>query len=199
VLVTNVRNRSVVTYPWCYKHGVFTESELAQIGNLCLSLNSEPGLVGKNKERDTSIRSSDISWVVRNEDTAWFWDRIALEIQLLNEQFYGYELYGYDALQYSTYESESSGKYKFHSDISFGQEAPDESALRKLSASLLLNNDFTGGEFQIITGDPEEPVMPEMRSGTLIVFPSFMIHGVKTVTSGVRKSLVAWCIGPKFR
>ena len=39
----------------------------------------------------------------------------------------------------------------------------------------------------------------EMRKGTLILFPSFQLHRIAPVTKGVRKSLVVWVLGPKFR
>jgi PKHD-type hydroxylase len=38
-----------------------------------------------------------------------------------------------------------------------------------------------------------------MKKGTVIAFPSFIPHRVTELTSGVRKSLVGWIEGPKFR
>jgi len=38
-----------------------------------------------------------------------------------------------------------------------------------------------------------------MKKGDIIVFPSFMVHRVKPVTKGTRKSIVIWVLGPKFR
>ena len=35
--------------------------------------------------------------------------------------------------------------------------------------------------------------------GNLVAFPSYVLHQVTPVTSGIRKSLVAWGAGPKFR
>jgi PKHD-type hydroxylase len=71
---------------------------------------------------------------------------------------------------------------------------------RKLSLSLLLSEpeeDFVGGEFFIhLSGNPSLHVL---KKGQMIVFPSFMLHGVKPVLSGVRKSIVIWVEGPKFK
>ena len=39
----------------------------------------------------------------------------------------------------------------------------------------------------------------KMPKGTMIVFPSYMWHRVRPVTSGVRKSLVLWIQGPPFK
>jgi PKHD-type hydroxylase len=35
--------------------------------------------------------------------------------------------------------------------------------------------------------------------GTVIAFPSYVLHRVTPITSGVRKALVVWAMGPKFR
>ena len=37
------------------------------------------------------------------------------------------------------------------------------------------------------------------QKGTIIIFPSFIRHRVTPVTKGVRKSLVVWVDGPRFR
>ena len=43
------------------------------------------------------------------------------------------------------------------------------------------------------------PQRAEKARGALIVFPSFVLHRVVPVTSGIRKSLVVWVAGPEFR
>ena len=71
---------------------------------------------------------------------------------------------------------------------------------RKLSFSLCLNqqgNDYSGGDFKIKTGAEEDSV--KLNKGDMIVFPSFILHKVEPVTEGVRKSLVGWVTGPKFK
>ena len=37
------------------------------------------------------------------------------------------------------------------------------------------------------------------KQGTAIAFPSYVLHGVKPVTTGTRYSLVAWITGPEFK
>jgi PKHD-type hydroxylase len=41
-------------------------------------------------------------------------------------------------------------------------------------------------------------VAPRTR-GTMIAFPSYMLHRVTPVLSGIRKSLVIWAAGTEFR
>ena len=72
---------------------------------------------------------------------------------------------------------------------------------REISVSLILNSkdEYTGGSLQMITpnciteDNTIEPKDVEVQEqGTLIIFPSSMIHQVTPVLSGVRKSLVLW-------
>jgi len=72
---------------------------------------------------------------------------------------------------------------------------------RQLSKTMPLNDplEYEGGEFQIQTGLPEQPLIVEQKRGTAIIFPSFMLHRVTPITLGVRKSIVVWAVGPKFK
>jgi PKHD-type hydroxylase len=77
---------------------------------------------------------------------------------------------------------------------------------RKLTAITLLSDDFSGGEFELshqIIGDnndTEIEVLPvDLSLGTILVFPSFLWHRVKPVTSGIRHSMQVWCLGPRFK
>jgi len=45
---------------------------------------------------------------------------------------------------------------------------------------------------------------PEVRTadqerGTAIIFPAYVMHRVRPITRGVRRSLVAWVSGPPYR
>jgi hypothetical protein len=85
---------------------------------------------------------------------------------------------GYDLLEYK-----QGGFYKQHVD-SFTQE------FRTVSCSLLLNDDFEGGEFSFFNGK----VIYKLKKGDALMFPSnFMYpHEVKTVTLGTRYSVITW-------
>ena len=58
------------------------------------------------------------------------------------------------------------------------------------------SNDYVGGDFEF---DEIKTNVDFKSQGTIIVFPSYLRHRVLPVTSGVRKSLVAWFYGPKWR
>lgn len=88
---------------------------------------------------------------------------------------------------------ELNGHYDWHKDT-YSPGADNKQ--RKLSISILLNDEFQGGELEF--KDLTEEQQPKMKQGSIIVFPSFLEHRVKPVTNGSRFSSVAWVSGPAF-
>jgi hypothetical protein len=85
------------------------------------------------------------------------------------------------------------GKYETHVDT-FHQHSNET---RKLTILVFLNDDFEGGKFYIQNG--HKRTYPEQKKGTVLIFPSFMPHGVEPITKGVRYSIVTWMVGPYFK
>jgi hypothetical protein len=85
------------------------------------------------------------------------------------------------------------GKYETHVDT-FHQKSNET---RKLTVLAFLNDDFEGGKFYI--QNSHERLYPQQTSGTVLVFPSFMPHGVEPVTKGIRYSIVTWMVGDYFK
>lgn len=85
---------------------------------------------------------------------------------------------GYDFLKY-----DSGDFYKEHID-----EYTD--IQRVLSLSIVLNDDYDGGEFSFFNGSDDF----KLKQGDVIIFPSnFMFpHQIKEVTNGTRYSIVTW-------
>ena len=82
--------------------------------------------------------------------------------------------------------------------------------VRKISSTLLLNDNFSGGGmslYYIAVQDKEssnwtlgiEEVPLDLKAGDLIFFPSGVWHGIKPVTNGTRYSLVTWFGGPPLK
>lgn len=71
---------------------------------------------------------------------------------------------------------------------------------RKLTVIIPLNaaTEFTGGHLHVDVG-AQYDVQDRGAVGDAIVFPSFTMHNVTTLESGVRYSAVAWLHGPRFR
>lgn len=87
----------------------------------------------------------------------------------------------------------AGGRYTSHLDTFLNPE----SECRKLTALAFLNDDFEGGRFFIQID--HEKYYPPQTKGTVLVFPSFLLHGVEDITSGVRYSAVCWLVGPFFK
>ena len=85
------------------------------------------------------------------------------------------------------------GKYETHVDT-FHQHSNEA---RKLTILVFLNDDFEGGKFYI--QNSHKRLYPEQKKGTVLIFPSFMPHGVEPITKGVRYSIVTWMVGPYFK
>ena len=68
---------------------------------------------------------------------------------------------------------------------------------RKLTALAFLNDDFEGGQFFINSNG--SLYYPPQSKGTVIVFPSYMVHGVEPVIKGTRYSSACWLAGPYFK
>lgn len=204
----NPEERQRVLYPYCYWENSFSSEELDAICKL-----SEKGLktatiAGKEDDGtvtspklDTEVRSSSVAFHTVTNDNKWIFDRINSVVEIVNARWYNFDLNGYDQYQYTEYYSKDNGHYDWHVDTHFGPQPKNSySETRKLSLTLLLNDpdkDFTGGELQI--GNEKNYESVNAKRGTMILFPSFQLHRVAPVTRGIRKSLVVWVLGPKFR
>ena len=73
----------------------------------------------------------------------------------------------------------------------------DNKETRKISVILILSDSYEGGKFYLKTGG--EKLYPKQDKGDIIIFPSFLLHGVEPVTSGIRRSLITWLVGPYFK
>jgi hypothetical protein len=204
-LSNNPYRSSKITLPYVCVNDYFTDDELNQIEflsklkplNKATTVSQVNGLVVD----DNPIRVSNNSFHGYSEENSWFFEKLNLAIESINDSVYGFELYGYKDYQYAEYDGSESGKYGVHMDLIMTDAKPANLLdTRKLSMSILLSEqdkDFTGGDFLIYEG--ASPTKVEARKGTIIFFPSFMLHEVTPVTEGLRKSIVVWVEGPKFR
>jgi predicted 2-oxoglutarate/Fe(II)-dependent dioxygenase YbiX len=85
------------------------------------------------------------------------------------------------------------GKYETHVDTFHAHS----NETRKLTILVFLNDNFEGGKFYI--QNSHERFYPQQTPGTVLIFPSFMPHGVEPITKGVRYSIVTWMVGPYFK
>jgi hypothetical protein len=174
----------------------------------------EVGGGSNEKAVDHKMRNSDITWVSTNH---WIAPLIWYYIQKTNDENFRFDITGIggSAMQYSEY---SPGQYyQWHVDDSpmlkhmwgpadINQERPDwidkgsTQVTRKLSFSLILSDpsEYEGGQFQFLGYDHKMYQAPQDK-GTLIIFDSKAVHRVRPVKKGIRKSLVGWAVGPRWR
>lgn len=176
----------------------FSEEELDRIEAYCdNNLQKRKATVSQiTEEMDISdIRSSDVSWISMDEDTAWFYDKIAYIARSLNGQFYNFDLYGFNEdFQYTVYDADKEGHYTWHVDATTTSMVP-----RKLSLVLQLTDpsEYEGGELEILNSKDAIPV--EKKRGLVAAFPSYTLHRVSPITKGIRKTIVIWSCGPAFK
>jgi len=168
-------------------------------------------MTGKvRSDPEGNLRDSLVSWLPDSEPYHALHLRVGEVVRACNERLWHWELSGPESMQYTSY---TAGQhYTWHADAN-PEPYPDgkrwAGQIRKISVSVLLSDpgDYEGGVFLI--EDPKAiPTRADARvkrlgdgapRGTAIVFPSFLHHKVETVTSGRRRSLVAWYLGPPYR
>ena len=72
--------------------------------------------------------------------------------------------------------------------------------VRKISFSLQLSDpdDYEGGNIQLLDECNKNYIAPRQK-GSLIIFDSRTQHRVCKVTKGIRKSIVGWVVGPRWK
>ena len=174
----------------------FTDEELNSLEDFCENYSKTKASVGGySKEDDISeIRSSKISWIDYNQESSWIYDRLAYVARQLNGQFYDFDLSGFDEhFQYTIYDGSENGHYTWHID------SGTHCAPRKFTMVLQLSNseNYEGGYLEILIS--ANPIQITKERGLIAAFPSYTLHRVTPVTSGIRKTLVIWVCGPKFK
>ena len=170
---------------------VFSDQECDSIINICNMNGLEKGHTFSRHAENK--RKSYVHFIYPSPLTSWIFERLSAAVSTINENHFQFDLFGFnEGLQFTQYEA-PSGEYDWHADSSMNR------GVRKLSLSMLLNNpeEYEGGDLQL--NHSGEPDTIEQIRGSVICFPSYTIHRVLPVTSGVRRSLVAWVTGPQFK
>ena len=177
------------------------------------------GAKTKVNELNTSIRNAQNAWIPSSHWIAGFcWHYV----MRANRENFLYDLSHIDqeSLQYTVYDS--GEYYGWHSDADLStmhtplsewnkaQKSVEEVNIdkirtqnefcRKLSFSLLIADpsDYRGGNLEIYGFQDKKYIVPKQR-GTIILFDSRAKHRVTKVTEGVRKSIVGWTVGPRWK
>jgi PKHD-type hydroxylase len=179
---------------YAFWNNAFSKEECQTIINIA----KDKGLIKGttfNDDKIKDVRDSKISWLYPVDGMDWVFRRVTDIVLNLNERFFKFDLFGLnEGFQFTNYES-PSGKYGKHVDRAMNIP------VRKLSISIQLTNpeEYEGGELKLYDGDDEEATVMDKTQGTLIIFPSYVLHEVMPVTKGERNSLVTWVTGKQFK
>ena len=153
------------------------------------------------------LRISNILWINSGDDeTKHLFNNIADVVNKVNEQYFNYNLYALENLQYSVYYGDENGHYDWHID---GLHKDTSKYIRKVSFSIGLNDpsEYEGGELQFFPQhyyDTNNQYGIAANGGAKLLkneavfFNSVLVHRVSPVTKVVRKSLVGWVHGPEW-
>lgn len=167
----------------------FCNSVIGMYGDLQL----EDGLIGGNENPASSLNKS-----IRNVKKIMLPLHEGIGTHLIgsafvaNQQAWQFDINICHQIEYLRYDK--TGRYLPHLDTSITKKTEFN---RKLTALAFLNDNFEGGRFFLQVA--EQKMYPIQTKGTIIVFPSFLLHGVEDVQSGVRHAVVCWMSGPDFR
>ena len=189
-------------YYWYFESALTPRfcDEVIEYGN---SIKKEIALTGDGKEKLepspaelTEIkkkRKSNVAWF----DDPWLYNEIQPYVHMANQNAKWNFQWDYsDAFQFTEY---TPGQfYDWHRDCDITSDL-----YRKLSVTVQLSDpkDYDGGELQFKNyWGSMQLVTPKdmLKSGTVIVFPSSIMHRVTPITRGTRYSLVQWYNGPDF-
>ena len=175
---------------YSYAENVFTEQELSYINNIVYNYNKNninDGVALNNEKEE--FRKTDIKWIDFDYNTKWIYDKLYNVATDLNNRYFNFEINQLEHFQYCTYKE---GHYfKKHVD---NVSIPNQGQ-RKLTIILQLSDekDYGGGELRLHGSDT--PFVISKKKGTVVIFPSYVLHDVTPITKGERKVLVSWVLG----
>ena len=141
---------------------------------------------------DGDLRRSKVRWTEDAEVGAILWGYT----EKANEAL-GVDIEPRASIQYTEYHGSEGGHYGNHHDIDWLRADGRD---RKLSIIIQLTcpTKYTGGDFCFT--EVESPPLDDLKKrGSVLVFPSYLVHAVTPVTSGIRNSVVAWFEGPNWK
>jgi PKHD-type hydroxylase len=186
------KNNSLVNY--YYFKNVLNDDEIKAVFELSKKYPIVDGNVSGSVNK--SYRNSEITWLPYNDDTKWLYEKCKDLLVTANNNMWNFHITTIkEQLQFSEYKAsltdDNHGMYDWHMDV-----GSNEACTRKLSMTIQLSDEYEGGDLEFMLH--RNIVKAPKTKGTIIFFPSYLMHRVTKVTSGTRNSLVTWFHGPPF-
>ena len=191
-----IKDLNYTNEAFVYATDCFTNEELQEIELLANKSTLQGAGTLENGNFNEDYRRNKVSWIPVDDESKNFYSKLSGIVDQLNNRFYRYDLTEIEDLQYAEYNSETNDCYKTHSDDGYAYNL-----FRKLSVSIQLSDEteYEGGDLKFYRHSLHDPVIAPKKKGTIIVFPSYVVHEVTPITKGTRKSLIAWIVGPRFK
>lgn len=158
-----------------------SKEESIELLNKCNSeLTLSDATIGDYGNLNTNLRKSSVSFIkhlgsLNDKLTKTLYDKVKVK---------GGSITKLGSFQFTKYNT--GDFFEWHTDsneTSFSD--------RYYSVVILLNDEYNGGILQIKTVD-DSTIDIEKKIGTLIMFPSFLLHRVTNIEDGIRYSIVNW-------
>mgnify|MGYP001247489621 FL=1 len=181
-----LRNPDPIDQTWHYIiEDIFSQEQLDIINNTVEQTETD--------EADGKITTSKPTWLKNIGPMQDIYKHLENAIKFVNDAKFHFALDVIEDLQHLSYDV--NDEFDWHVDCMI--RYPDRRPIRKISCSILLNDDYEGGDFHFASKQHGWEV-GKIKKNSALFFPSFMPHTVKPITKGNRQSLIVWARGPNF-
>ena len=197
----------LLNYYWCFQGALphricddivaYGKALKAETG---VTFGFDPDNMTPNQQKQLEQkRKSNVVWM----DPVWIYRELHPLVHEANVNAgWNYHWDYSESCQFTKYDGTKKQHYDWHTDA--GTRVNANGKIRKLSMTVALvdGSEYEGGDFEINMSSPEKEIIHVIKQakikGSVTIFPSFVWHRVKTVTSGTRYSLVNWHQGRPF-
>ncbi len=183
----------MVRQNWRMWSGALNDVQINQIIEAAGNTNEASTFNADGNLEISKIRKSRVAWLTDNQHVL---DMLYNFVDAANRNAFHVSIYKQADIQYTEYLGSEGGHYSWHHDIDWNR---NDGLDRKISVTVQLSDpsEYEGGGF--LFNETQGPDESCKQKGTVLVFPSYLQHAVEPVTRGIRRSLVAWFEGPKWR
>ena len=188
LLQQNYTKIPLILHNFISYNNVFTQNECNKI------INYSNNYI-ENHTSDIEIKIK-MCYLLPDKKINFIYDRIRKLVTETNINIWNYNLYDFgEPIKFLEYNEKYNSHLKIHNDI--GNVRGWES-FRKLTIIVQLTDENTYEDCNLMIQNSDKLVTTNKNQGSIIIFPSFMMHQVTPITKGIRHSLVLWAYGPPF-
>ena len=189
--------RNIIKCPYYYYASALSKEMCEGIIDVGLELPSKEAQIndGPDTHEDKNMRQGKVSFFEKTSPVTKVINNFVHQGNYAAK--WHFILESSEKVQFAQYRNEAFYDWHRDGDVS-------ENNSRKLSITVQLSDpsEYEGGNLEIkglFSGKKLEMDKETTMQGTIILFPSILLHRVTPVTKGIRYSLVQWFSGPDFR